>query len=242
MTRQTDLAFAAELDAHDPLAHFRGRFVIADPNLIYMDGNSLGRLPRSTVTLAEDLVQHQWGERLIRNWNEGWFTAPERVGAKIARLIGAEHDEVIVADSTSVNLFKLVVAALRFQHGRSCIVTDNLNFPSDLYVLQGAIDLLDKQHQLVVLSSPDGIYGPVAEIHNRLDSQIALLTLSHTVYKSGYIYDMPTITAAAHEAGALMLWDLSHSVGSVPVRSEEHTSELQSLTNLVCRLLLEKKK
>jgi kynureninase len=217
MTRQIDLAYAAELDAHDPLAHFRERFVITDPDLIYMDGNSLGRLPQSTVTLAKDLIQHQWGDRLIRYWNEGWFTAPERVGAKIARLIGAEPDEVIIADSTSVNLFKLVVAALRFQQGRSRILTDNLNFPSDLYILQGVIDLLDKQHQLNVLSSPDGIYGPVAEIRDMLNSQTALLTLSHTAFKSGYIYDMPTITAAAHEAGALMLWDLSHSVGSVPV-------------------------
>src|SRR5215471_2479161 len=146
MTGQTDLAYAAELDARDPLAHFRERFVITDPDLIYMDGNSLGRLPQSTVTLVGDLIQRQWGERLIRNWNEGWFTAPERVGAKIARLIGAEPDEVIVADSTSVNLFKLVVSALRFQRGRSSIVTDNLNFPSDLYVLQGTIDLLDKRH------------------------------------------------------------------------------------------------
>src|SRR5215831_10130324 len=107
MTGQTDLAYADELDAHDPLAHFRERFVITDPNLIYMDGNSLGRLPRAAVPFAEELIQQQWGERLIRSWNEGWFTAPERVGAKIARLIGADTDEVIVADSTSVNLFKL---------------------------------------------------------------------------------------------------------------------------------------
>ena len=217
MTRQTDLAYAAELDANDPLAHFRERFVITDPDLIYMDGNSLGRLPQATVSLAEDLIQHQWGERLIRYWNEGWFTLPERVGAKIARLIGADPDEVIVADSTSVNLFKLVVAALRFKHGRSRIVTDNLNFPSDLYILQEILDLLDKQHQLDIFPSPDGIHGPVAEIQTGLDDNTALLTLTHTVYKSGYIYDMPAITAAAHAAGALMLWDLSHSVGSVPV-------------------------
>ena len=217
MTIQTDLTYAIELDARDPLAHFRERFVISDPTLIYMDGNSLGRLPRASVTLAEDLIQQQWGERLIRNWNEGWFTAPERVGAKIARLIGAQPDEVIVADSTSVNLFKLVVAALRTQHGRSRILTDNLNFPSDLYILQGAIDLLDKQHRLDILPSPDGIHGPVAELQARLDSQTALVTLSHTVFKSGYIYDMPTITSAAHAAGALVLWDLSHSVGSMPV-------------------------
>ncbi len=217
MTIQTDLAYAIELDARDPLAHFRERFVISDPELIYMDGNSLGRLPRATVILAEDLIQQQWGERLIRNWNEGWFTAPERVGAKIARLIGAQPDKVIVADSTSVNLFKLVVAALRTQHGRSRILTDNLNFPSDLYILQGAIDLLDKQHRLDILPSPDDIHGPVAELLTTLDSQTALVTLSHTVFKSGYIYDMPAITSAAHAAGALVLWDLSHSVGSMPV-------------------------
>lgn len=217
MAGQTDLAYADELDARDPLAHFRERFVITDPDLIYMDGNSLGRLPRATVSLAEELVQQQWGERLIRGWNEGWFTAPERVGAKIARLIGAQPDEVIVADSTSVNLFKLVVAALRIQHGRSRILTDNLNFPSDLYVLQGTIDLLDKEHHLDVVPSPDDIHGPVAELQDRLDNQTALLTLSHTVFKSGYIYDMPAITTAAHAAGALVLWDLSHSVGSIPV-------------------------
>jgi kynureninase len=217
MTRQTDLAYAVELDAHDPLAHFRERFVISDPDLIYMDGNSLGRLPRSTMTLAGELIQQQWGERLIRNWNEGWFTTPERIGAKIAHLIGAQPDEVIVADSTSVNLFKLVVAALRIQQGRSRILTDNLNFPSDLYILQGAIDILDKQHRLDILPSPDGIHGPVAELQTRLDSQTALLTLSHTVFKSGYIYEMQTLTSAAHAAGALVLWDLSHSVGSFPV-------------------------
>jgi kynureninase len=217
MTIQTDLAYAIELDARDQLAHFRERFVISDPDLIYMDGNSLGRLPRASVTLAEDLIQQQWGERLIRNWNEGWFTAPERVGAKIAHLIGAEPDEVIIADSTSVNLFKLVVAALRTQHGKSRILTDNLNFPSDLYILQGAIDLLDKQHRLDILSSPDDVHGPVAELLATLDSQTALVTLSHTVFKSGYIYDMSTITSAAHAAGALVLWDLSHSVGSMPV-------------------------
>src|SRR5437667_12357949 len=108
MTRQTDLAYAAELDAHDPLAHFRGRFVITDPDLIYMDGNSLGRLPQVTVILAEGLIQHQWGERLIRNWNEGWFTATELVGPKIARLIGAEPDGRIGACCTSVNRCSLV--------------------------------------------------------------------------------------------------------------------------------------
>src|SRR5260370_22126987 len=184
MTTQTDLVYAAELDAHDPLAHFRERFVISDPDLIYMDGNSLGRLPRATMTLAEDLIHQQWGNRLIRNWNEGWFTAPERVGAKIARLIGAQPDEVIIADSTSVNLFKLVVAALRIQQGRSSILTDNLNFPSDLYILQGVIYLLDKLHRLDILPSPAGIHGPVTQLQTRLDTQAALSALVHTASKA----------------------------------------------------------
>ncbi len=217
MSIPLDIAYASQLDAQDPLAHFRERFVITDPTLIYMDGNSLGRLPKATMPLAEDLIQRQWGNRLIRSWNEGWFTAPERVGEKIARLIGAQPDEVIIADSTSVNLFKLVVSALDYQRGRARIVTDNLNFPSDIYILQGAIDLLDKQHQLDILASPDDIHGPVAELSTHLDQQTALVTLSHTTFKSGYTYDMPALTAAAHAVGAMVLWDLSHSVGSVPI-------------------------
>ena len=118
MTRVTEEAYASAIDARDPLAHFRERFVVTEPDLIYMDGNSLGRLPCDTAIKAEDLITRQWGTRLIRSWNEGWYTAPERIGAKIARLIGAQADEVIIADSTSINLFKLVVAALRAQRGR----------------------------------------------------------------------------------------------------------------------------
>ncbi len=217
MTIPIDVAYASSLDAQDPLAPLRERFVITEPDLIYMDGNSLGRLPKATVLLAEDLIQQQWGTRLIRSWNEGWFTAPERIGAKIARLIGAQPDEVIVADSTSINLFKLVISALRYQQGRAHIVTDNLNFPSDIYILQGAIDLLDQHHQLDILPSPDDIHGPVAELLTRLDQQTAVVTLSHTTFKSGYTYDMSAITEAVHMAGAMVLWDLSHSVGAVPI-------------------------
>ncbi|MEO7022586.1 MAG: kynureninase [Ktedonobacteraceae bacterium] len=217
MVLKSEAAYADMLDKRDPLAHMRERFVIDDPDLIYLDGNSLGRLPRATAALAQEIVQQQWGNRLIRSWNEGWLTAPECVGAKIAQLIGAQPDEVIVADSTSVNLFKLVVAALRHQQGRTRILTDNLNFPSDLYILQGALDLLGKQHSLDVVASPDDIYGPVTELQARLDEHTALVTLSHTTFKSGYVYDMAAMTEAAHAAGAMVLWDLSHSVGAVPV-------------------------
>jgi kynureninase len=205
------------LDAADPLAHFRQRFVLPDPALIYLDGNSLGRLPQASTELSQHVVAHTWGDRLIRSWNEGWFDLPERIGAKIARLIGAQPDEVIVADSTSVNLFKLAVAALRHQAGRARILTDNLNFPSDLYVLQGIIDLLGQQHRLEVLPALDGIHGPAEALAAALDDDVALLTLSHTVFKSGYTYDMAALTERAHAAGALVLWDLSHSAGSVPI-------------------------
>lgn len=226
MPIRTDADYAREQDARDPLAHFRNAFVCDDPALIYLDGNSLGRMPRAAVARAEALVRHEWGNRLIRGWNEGWFDTPERIGAKIARLIGAQPDEVIIANSTSVNLFKLVVAALRARPGRSGIITDTLNFPSDLYILQGAIDVLGKQHTLNCISSPDHIHGPAEQMTAQLSEQTALLTLSHTVFKSGYVYDMAALNAAAHAAGALTLWDLSHSVGSVPVELNRDGADL----------------
>jgi kynureninase len=226
MHTRTDAAYAAELDAADALAHFRERFVDSDPELIYLDGNSLGRLPQATATLAAEVVQHQWGNRLIRGWNDGWFTLPERIGAKVAQLIGAAADEVVMADSTSINLFKLLVAALRDRPGKTRIITDSLNFPSDLYILQGAVDLLGNQHQIEMIDSSDGIHGPAEAIIAALDQDVALVTLTHTLFKSGYIYDMAAITAAAHAAGALVLWDLSHSVGSVPVQLNASNADL----------------
>ncbi len=213
----TTLAHARQLDAQDPLSVFRGRFVITDPDLIYLDGNSLGRMPAAAADLAADLVQRQWGDRLIRSWNEGWWEAPQRIGAKIARLIGAQPDEVIVADSTSVNLFKLAVAALRARPDRTRILTDDLNFPSDLYVLDGIVDLLGGRHRVEVVPSLDGIHGPAQALVDGVDGDVALVTLSHTVFKSGYVYDMAGVSQAVHDVGGLVLWDLSHSVGAVPV-------------------------
>src|SRR5690606_14496130 len=139
----------------------------------------------------------QWGRRLIRSWNEGWFGLPARIGDKLARLLGAEAGEIIVADSTSVNLFKLAVAALRHQASRTRILTDDLNFPSDVYILQGAVATLGNGHALEIVPSPDGIHGPVDALLERLDERVALVVLSHTVFKSGYVYDMAAITAAA---------------------------------------------
>jgi kynureninase len=218
MSFTLSIEYAHHLDEQDELSSFRGRFVVDDPDLIYLDGNSLGRLPRDTAVLIQDLVDNQWGRQLIRGWGEGWMTAPERIGQKIASILGAEPDEVIVADSTSVNLFKLAMAALQARPGRHKIVTDDLNFPSDLYILQGACRLAGSSHRLQVVSSDDGIHGPVEALAQAIDEDTALVTLSHTVFKSGYTYDMAAVTELAHQAGALMLWDLSHSAGALPLQ------------------------
>jgi kynureninase len=211
------LRAAQALDALDPLAAYRAEFVIDDPDLIYLDGNSLGRLPRRSIERAGQVVAREWGERLIRGWGEGWFTAPQRIGAKIAQLIGAEPDEVIVADSTSVNFFKLVMAALAARPDRSTVVTDELNFPSDLYLLQGALRLAGPDRRLVRVHSADGLTVPLEALQAAVTSDVALITLTHTTFKSGYVYDMPAVTELAHSAGALMLWDLSHSAGAMPL-------------------------
>lgn len=203
------------LDRADPLAPFRDRFVVTDPELIYLDGNSLGRAPQAVAGLAREIVERQWGDRLIRSWGEAWIDAPARIGAKIATLIGAHADEVIVADSTSVNLFKLVISALRLRSDRPRIVTDDLNFPSDVYVLRSAAQLTGGE--LEIVNSPDGVHGPTESLAARMGPDVALLTLSHTVFKSGYVYDMASITQMAHRAGALVLWDLSHSAGAMPI-------------------------
>jgi kynureninase len=212
-----DRAHARALDDRDPLASFRDAFVIDDPDLLYLDGNSLGRLPRATATRVREVVETEWGRRLIRAWGEGWFTAGQRLGAKLAACVGAHPDEVIVCDSTSVDLFKLVAAALRARPGRSAVVTDALNFPSDLYVVQGVIDLLDRGHRLVVVPSDDGLTVPESALAAAIDGDTALVTLSHTTFRSAFVHDLARVTALAHDAGALMLWDLCHSVGAMPL-------------------------
>ena len=208
---------ARALDEQDELAPFRSEFVISDPDLIYLDGNSLGRLPRRSVARLREVVEQEWGQRLIRGWGDGWFTAPQRIGAKIAQLIGAQPDEVLLADSTSVNFFKLVMAALAARAGRPVVVTDDLNFPSDLYLLQGALQLAGSGRRLERVQSPDGLTVPLDALAAAITPETALVTLTHTAFKSGYIYDMPAVTELAHQAGALMLWDLSHSVGAMPL-------------------------
>lgn len=214
---RTDLEYALELDAQDELAGFRDQFAIENPDLIYLDGNSLGRLPKRTVDILRRVVEREWGSRLIRGWNEGWFDAPQRIGSKIAKLIGADAGEVIVSDSTSVNLFKCVLAALNARPGRYEIVTDDLNFPSDIYVMQGALKLAGERYRLKIVRSPDGIISPIQGLEQEITEKTALVALTHTAFKSGFLYGMNEVTNLAHNHGALMLWDLCHSAGAVPL-------------------------
>jgi len=223
--REAGPELARRLDAEDELAAFRQAFVFADPDLIYMDGNSLGRLPRAAFERTRAAVE-EWGTALVRGWNAGWWEAPARVGEKIARLVGAGPGQVVVADSTSVNLFKLTMAALSLQAGRDVIISDTLNFPSDLYVLQGAAHLLGGRHRVHLVRTADGIHGDEAALLAALDERTALVSLSHVAFKSGFVYDAAKVTERAHQAGALVLWDLCHSAGAVPVELDRWGADL----------------
>jgi kynureninase len=226
MNTKTALSHAQNLDSQDELAAFRQEFVITDPNLIYLDGNSLGRLPLKAQTQLQALVNQGWGDRLIRGWNEGWIDLSARIGGKIAGLIGAQPDEVLLADSTSVNLYKLALAALQKQNGRFTILTDDLNFPSDHYILQGICRLLGSSYRLQTVPSPDGIHGPAAALAAAINDDTALVALSATTFKSSYTYDLAALTRAAHEKGALVLWDLSHAVGALPINLNAAQADL----------------
>jgi len=205
------LDHARALDAADPLATMRARFTLPD-GVIYLDGNSLGALPAATPAAIADATTRQWGERLIRSWNEGWIDAPVRLGGKIAPLIGARADEVIVGDSTSASLFKALVAAVReaarIDPARRVVLSEAGNFPTDLHVAEGAVACVPGASLRVV---------PRGEVEAALGPDVAVLMLTHVHYKTAARWDMAAVTAAAHGAGALMLWDLSHSAGAVAV-------------------------
>jgi kynureninase len=207
MTRDEALA----LDAADPLATLREQFSIP-PGVIYLDGNSLGVLPRATPARVAQVVNEEWGRGLIRSWNSaGWIDLPQRVGDKIARLVGAKPGELVVADSTSVNLFKVLAAALSIAAadapGRRVILSERSNFPTDLYIAEA---LARERGCELVLVEAD-------ELAARLDARTAVLMLTHVNYRSGRMHDMAALSNAAHDAGALVIWDLAHSAGAVPV-------------------------
>ncbi len=215
-----DREAALALDAADPLAPMRSRFVIADPDLIYLDGNSLGRLAVDAEAALHEAVTRQWGERLVRAWPE-WIDAPTRVGDVLAAgVLGAEPGEVLVGDSTTVNLFKLAaatsLAARAADPRRTVIVTNEANFPTDRYVLGGVADLLGLRMRLIRSDELDDAIGP----------DTALLCLSHVEYDTGERRDLGAITENARSHGVRVLWDLSHSAGSVPVQLAEAGAEL----------------
>jgi kynureninase len=206
---------ARAADAADPLRPLRDRFDLPE-GIIYLDGNSLGALPRATSPRMQGLVEEEWGKSLIRGWNEhGWIDAPQRVGARIAALIGAQPDEVIVADSTSVNLFKLLVAAVRISD-RKTILTEGGNFHTDLHIAAGVADLLGLRLDI----------APRDKVERRIGHDTNLLLLTHVHYKSADRFDMAEVTERARAAGALTVWDLSHSVGAVPLDMNGDGAEL----------------
>ena len=200
---------ARDLDAADPIAHFRDRFDLPE-GVIYLDGNSLGALPKASRERLHKVIDAEWGEGLIRSWNElpggggDWIAMPQRVGAKIAPLVGAQAHEVIACDSVSVNLAKLIGAALSLNPGRKVVLSEPGNFPTDLYMIQGQPQVEQR------LAERD-------KMIEALDESVALLLLTHVHYKTGEMFDMERLTKAAHDVGAIVLWDLSHSGGAVPV-------------------------
>jgi kynureninase len=197
------------LDAHDPLAAFRTRFALPE-GVVYLDGNSLGARPKVAAARAQSVIGEEWGNGLIRSWNDAdWIGLPAKVGDKLGQLIGAAPGEVVACDSTSVNLFKLLSAAFVLRPGRRVLLTDRDNFPTDNYVAEGVAAFLDGKVEIRVL--------PAEEILAAIDQDVAVVSLTQVNYRTGRIYDMAKISAAATAMGALSLWDLSHSAGAIPV-------------------------
>lgn len=201
-----DRKAAQTLDAQDPLRAFRDRFDLAD-GLIYLDGNSLGAMPKCVPARMKRAVEQEWARGLIRSWNDAdWYPAPQRVGARIARLIGASADEVVAANSTSVNLFKVLTAALGLRPKRRKIVVLRDDFPTDLYVAEG---IGEQAGVIVAAVEPDALLDAI-------DGETAAVSLTHVNFRTGRRYDMAKITRRAHEAGALIVWDLCHTAGAMP--------------------------
>ncbi|MGH3322457.1 MAG: kynureninase [Streptosporangiaceae bacterium] len=212
------------MDAADPLAPFRERFVDDDPELIYLDGNSLGRLPASSVGRLNQVVRDEWGRGLVRSWAD-WIDLPVRVGDLLGtHLLGAAPGQVAVADSTSVNLYKLAAAALDARPDRRVIVTDDDNFPTDRYVLAGLAARRGAELRMITADTDEGL--SLDTLAAALDPSVALVSLSHVAYRSGTLLDMRAVTRLVHDTGALVLWDLCHSVGAVPVELDAAGADL----------------
>ncbi|MFE5186862.1 kynureninase [Streptomyces sp. NPDC056628] len=217
MSEPNELAARAEkLDAADGLAHKRAEFVLDD--VVYLDGNSLGALPAHVPGRVADVVRRQWGELRIRSWEEsGWWTAPERIGDRIAPLVGAAAGQIVVGDSTSVNVFKALVAAARMAgDGRDEILVDATTFPTDGYIAESAARMTGRTLRPVT----------PAEVPDALGARTAAVLLNHVDYRTGRLHDLPSLTAAVRAAGAVSVWDLCHSAGALPVGLDEHGVDL----------------
>ena len=200
-----------KLDTLDSIKKVREQFALPK-DVIYFDGNSLGPLPKNTIKSLDSVIQREWGDGLIRSWNdENWINLPRNLGNQIAPLIGAKEGEVIVVDSTSVNLFKVLSSALLLNNNRKVIVSEAANFPSDLYILEGVNNMFGESYERCLIDEGDD------EIEKYIDSSTAVVVLSHINYKTGRITDLKKITTFAHEKGALVVWDISHSVGVFPM-------------------------
>ncbi|HEY4027476.1 MAG TPA: kynureninase [Candidatus Dormibacteraeota bacterium] len=219
-----DRAHAERLDAADPLAWLRDRFVIDEAGPLYLDGNSLGRLPRATIPAVERLVRDGWGSGLVGSWL-GWMEEAERIAARLGEvLLGAAPGQVAISDSTTVNLYKLAAAALDARPGRRVILSSTDNFPTDRYVLEGLAAARGLELRLLEPAGPGGV--GVAAVEDALGPDVALVSLSHASYLSAAVEDVAGITAAAHRAGAMVLWDLCHSAGAVPVELDAWAVDL----------------
>jgi kynureninase len=210
LSRPTTRADAEALDRADPLAPLRAGFHLPD-DILYLDGNSLGPLAYAVRDRVRAVVDAEWGQGLIGSWNEaGWVELPRRVGDKIAKLVGAAEGTIVATDSTSVNLFKVLAAATTLRPERRVVVSERSNFPTDLYMAEGLAALLARGHELRLADSAD-------ELPGLIDDSVAVLMLTHVNYRSGLVHDMAALTQAAHDAGALAVWDLAHSAGALPV-------------------------
>ncbi|MGR3809962.1 kynureninase [Jiulongibacter sp. NS-SX5] len=214
---------ALELDQNDPLGHFKERFEL-EQNTIYLDGNSLGPPLKDTLQMIRHTSENLWQKRLIRGWNEDWLSSWKRISQKIAKLINAEPDEVLVTDSVSVNLYKLMYAVLEFKKSGT-VIYDSQNFPSDQYIIKGLIEGQFPEFQLKQINT-DQTETANEKVKAAIDHQTALVTLSHVAYKSAFRYDLKSINSSTKEEGAINLWDLSHSIGAVPIDVKEDCIDL----------------
>jgi kynureninase len=224
----TDRTHAEQLDADDPLAGFHDRFAIADDGVVYLDGNSLGRLPASTPARIEEVVRVEWGQRLIRSWSEGWIDLPLEVGDRLgAALLGARPGETVVCDNVTLNTYKALHAAMDLRRGRSTVVAHRGEFPTDRYVATQVAH--SRGGRVWWIGERDAApTDPVtaADVIAGLDDDVAVVLLSVVDYRSAALADVAGITAAVHEAGAVIVWDCSHAVGSVPLHLAEADADL----------------